>query len=120
MSCALNRDNTLTYNQEPFPLDRTKLVFLSAFGIAAMGLRAEPAAWAWGNQGHEIVAIIAADNRSPAARDHVAKILGTASDVDSIEKGHGCASIRPDTDSRFLATAGNVGEIHISPCHAPK
>ena len=79
-------------------MDRTKLVFLSALGIAAVGLGATSTAWAWGNAGHEIVAVIAADNLSPAARDHVAKILGTGSDLDSIEKAMAAASIRPDTE----------------------
>ncbi len=65
-----------------------------------MGLSATSAAWAWGNQGHEIVAIVAADNLSPAARAHVAKILRTGSEEDSIEKAMAAASIRPDTEFR--------------------
>jgi hypothetical protein len=52
-----------------FSLNRTKLLFLSAFVVAVIGARANSMAWAWGNQGHEIVAIIAADNLSPAARE---------------------------------------------------
>jgi hypothetical protein len=51
---------------------------------------------AWGNQSHEIISIIAADNLSPAAREQVAKILGTPSDVDFLEDAM-AASIRPDT-----------------------
>ena len=81
-------------------MDRTKFLFLSAFAIAVFGVRANSPAWAWGNQGHEIISIIAADNLSPAARDHVAKILGTPSDVNSLEKAMAAASIRPDTEFR--------------------
>ena len=65
-----------------------------------MRIGATSTAWAWGNQSHEIVAIVAADNLSPAARDHVAKILGTGSDVDSIERAMAAASVRPDTEFR--------------------
>jgi hypothetical protein len=57
-------------------------------------------AWAWGDQGHEIIAIIAADNLSTNAREHVATILGTPSDVASLEKAMAAASVRPDTDFR--------------------
>jgi len=67
-------------------LDPTKLLFLFACATAISAVGATSPAWAWGNQGHEIIAIVAADNLLPAAREHVAKILGTASDVDSIEQ----------------------------------
>jgi hypothetical protein len=79
-------------------LNRLKLLFLSAFAITVIGMCAT--AWAWGDQGHEIIAIIAADNLSPSARDHVAKILGTTSDTNSLEKAMAAASIRPDTEFR--------------------
>jgi hypothetical protein len=58
-------------------LDRAKLVLLSAFASAVIGVHANSTAWAWGNQAHEIVAIIAADNLSPSAREQVTRILGT-------------------------------------------
>ena len=32
-------------------------------------------AWGWGNDGHKIVAVVAADNLTPAAQSHVASIL---------------------------------------------
>ena len=57
-------------------------------------------AWAWSAQGHEIISVIAADNLSANAREHVAKILGTASDVASVEKAIATASVRPDTEFR--------------------
>jgi hypothetical protein len=73
---------------------------LSALTLSFFGVRPDSPAWAWGNQGHEIVAVIAADNLSPAAREHVAKILGASSNVDSLEKAMAAASIRPDTEFR--------------------
>jgi hypothetical protein len=57
-------------------------------------------AWAWFAQGHEIVAIIAADDMTPTARLHVAQILGVPDDTSSVEKGMAAASIRPDTEFR--------------------
>ena len=62
--------------------------------------RANSAAWGWGNQGHEIIATIAADNLSLSAREQVARILGTASDAESLEKAMAAASVRPDTEFR--------------------
>lgn len=81
-------------------MNRTNLLLLSAFAILLFGVRPDSPAWAWGNQGHEIAAVIAADNLSPTAREHVAKILGASSDVDSLEKAMAAASIRPDTEFR--------------------
>jgi hypothetical protein len=81
-------------------LDRAKLVLLSAFASAVIGVHANSTAWAWGNQGHEIVSIIAADNLSPSAREQVTRILGTVSDAGSLEKAMAAASVRPDTEFR--------------------
>jgi hypothetical protein len=57
-------------------------------------------AWGWGNDGHKIVAVIAADNLSPAAASHVADILGVAADKRAIAAAMEAASIRPDTQFR--------------------
>ena len=57
-------------------------------------------AWAWGPDGHEIVAIIAADNLTPAAAGHVADILGAPADKRAIATAMAEASIRPDTEFR--------------------
>jgi hypothetical protein len=51
-------------------------------------------------EGHEIVAVIAADNLKPAAKAHVASILGVSDDTASIAKAMEAASIRPDTEFR--------------------
>src|ERR1700675_5086036 len=57
-------------------------------------------AWGWGNDGHKIVAVIAADNLSPRAASHVADILGVTADKRSIAFAMEAASIRPDTEFR--------------------
>jgi S1/P1 Nuclease len=64
------------------------------------GFEATSPAWASGDQGHEIVPVIAADNLSPATREHVAKVLGPSEDVQSLEEAMAAASIRPDTEFR--------------------
>jgi hypothetical protein len=50
------------------PSYRVRGIALLVVGIAFIGLAGSSSAWAWGNEGHEIVAIIAADNLSPAAQ----------------------------------------------------
>jgi S1/P1 Nuclease len=57
-------------------------------------------ALAWFAEGHEIVAIIAADDLTPTARSHVAQILGVSADTRSVETAMAAASIRPDTEFR--------------------
>jgi hypothetical protein len=57
-------------------------------------------AFAWLAEGHEIVAVIAADNLTPVAKAHVASILGVSIDASSIAKAMEAASIRPDTEFR--------------------
>jgi hypothetical protein len=55
---------------------------------------------AWGDHGHEIVAVIAADNLMPAAQSHVASILGVPDNKRAIASAMEAASIRPDTEFR--------------------
>jgi hypothetical protein len=55
-------------------------------------------AWGWGYDGHRIVAVIAADNLTPAAESHVANILGVS--PDQIATAMEAASIRPDSEFR--------------------
>ncbi len=50
--------------------------------------------------GHKIVAVIAADNLTPAAQSHVASILGVSADKRSLASAMEAASIRPDTEFR--------------------
>ena len=57
-------------------------------------------AWAWGSDGHKIVAVIAADNLSPAAAGHVASILGVSADKRAIAAAMEVASNRPDFEFR--------------------
>jgi hypothetical protein len=75
----------------------SRLPFL--VGVAVI-IAASTTAWAWGDQGHEIIAIIAADNLLPSVRDQVAKILGTTSATNSLETAMVAASLRPDTEFR--------------------
>jgi hypothetical protein len=77
-----------------------KLVVVSALAVSIIGARSKSIAWAWGNQGHEVVAIIAADNLTASARTQVAKILAAASDTASLEQAMAAASVRPDTEFR--------------------
>jgi hypothetical protein len=51
-------------------------------------------------EGHKIVAVIAADDLTPTARSHVARILSVPDDTRSVEKVMAAVSIRPDTDFR--------------------
>jgi hypothetical protein len=56
--------------------------------------------WAWFYEGHEVIAIIAANHMTANARSHVAQILGVPDDSASTAKAIAAASIRPDTEFR--------------------
>jgi S1/P1 Nuclease len=78
-------------------LKKTNVVMvLALFGSA---LLARPVG-AWFAEGHEIVAVIAADDLTSTAIPLVARILGVPADTRSIEKAMAAASIRPDTEFR--------------------
>jgi len=57
-------------------------------------------AWAWGSDGHKIVAVIAADNLTPASQSHVASILGVPANKRAVAIAMEAASIRPDFEFR--------------------
>jgi nuclease S1 len=57
-------------------------------------------AWAWGSDGHKIVAVVAADNLTPVTASHVASILGVPADKRAIATAMEAASNRPDTEFR--------------------
>ena len=59
--------------------------------------------WAWGSDGHQIIAYIAADHLSPVARRHVAQILGVADDPTAVADAMARAAIRPDVVFRSSA-----------------
>jgi hypothetical protein len=67
--------------------------------VFATMLFAQPVS-AWFAEGHEIIAVIAADGLTPTARSHVALILGAPADTRLVEKAMAAASIRPDTEFR--------------------
>jgi nuclease S1 len=58
------------------------------------------AARAWGPDGHKIVAVIAADNLTPAAKSHVASIFGVSANKSAIATAMEEASNRPDNEFR--------------------
>ena len=76
-------------------------------------LRSPVPARAWGNDGHEIVAFIAADNLTPAAASHVAGILGVPADKRAIARAMEAASIRPDSEFREDASTTSWHYIDI-------
>src|SRR5271156_2955488 len=55
---------------------------------------------AWGPDGHKIVAVIAADNLTPAAQSHVASILGVPADKRAVATAMEAAANRPDNEFR--------------------
>jgi nuclease S1 len=59
--------------------------------------------WAWGGEGHQIVAYIAADHLSAAARPHVAEILGVADYPPTVAEAMALAEVRPDAEFRNSA-----------------
>jgi nuclease S1 len=77
------------------------VVLAFSFSLALAVLFSPVSAWSWGFDGHQIVAVIAADNLTPAAASHVAVILGVPADNKrAIATAMEAASIRPDTEFR--------------------
>jgi len=68
--------------------------------IVVLAVLCPVSASAWGTDGHKIVAVIAADNLTPAAQSHVASILGASGEKRAIATAMEAASIRPDTEFR--------------------
>ncbi len=74
------------------------MILITSTALAV--LLSPQSAWCWGTDGHKIVALIAADNLTPAARSHVANILGVSSDQRAIASAMETASNRPDFEFR--------------------
>ncbi len=68
-------------------------------------------AWAWGFDGHRIVAVIAADNLTPAAQSHVASIFRVPADKNAIANAMETASTIPD--SRFREEDSTTAPWHF-------
>jgi len=68
-------------------------------------------AWAWFAEGHEIAAVIAADDLTPAARSHVAKVLKVPADPGSVEKARPFDSTRTARIGRFVV--GFFGSANV-------
>jgi hypothetical protein len=81
-------------------VDRLNNSRQSALLALAFALLLPVSAWGWGDDGHEIVAVIAADSLTPAAQSHVASILGVSDNKRAIAYAMEAASIRPDTQFR--------------------
>jgi S1/P1 nuclease len=69
----------------------TRIIFLVVLVVPVR-------AWGWGNDGHKIVAVVAADNLTSAAQSHVASILRVPANRIAIAME--AASIRPDSEFR--------------------
>ena len=67
--------------------------------------------WAWGSEGHQITAYIAADHLNPVARRHVAQILEVPNDPPAVAKAMGRAAVRPDLE--FRTSAAETLEWHF-------
>jgi hypothetical protein len=78
-------------------LKKTNVVMVLALFGSALFARPIGAGFA---EGHEIVAVIAADDLTPTAIPHVAQILGVPASTGLVEKAMAAASIRPDTEFR--------------------
>src|SRR6266851_8640522 len=77
--CAPFEELVRLVNRRHFLLRKTKTILLGTL------LFLSPA-WAWFAEGHEIVAVVAADDLTPAARSNVARILDMPADMLSVEK----------------------------------
>ena len=82
------------------------------FALMLMTLISDPGTcWAWGSDGHQIVGYIAADHLTPAARRHVARILGVANNPTAVERAMAQAAVRPD--AVFRASDPDTIEWHF-------
>ncbi len=79
------------------------MVLLSILSILVSLVSVPVRGWAWGYDGHQIVAYIAADHLTPAARRHVAQILGVADDPSAVAAAMARAAVRPDLEFRTSA-----------------
>jgi hypothetical protein len=79
---------------------KTRSTAIRIANVMLAALLCPVAAWGWGDDGHKIVAVIAADNLTPAAASHVASILGVPANKRAIANAMEAASIRPDWEFR--------------------
>jgi hypothetical protein len=75
---------------------KTGLALIAVVATLLSGI----ASWGWFPEGHQIVAIIAADQLEPAAKAHIARILAVPDDSRAVADAMAAASIRPDTEFR--------------------
>jgi nuclease S1 len=94
-----SRVNNRLQKHRPFYRCAANLVFAAAL----WALLSPAACWAWGGDGHQITALIAADHLNAAARAHVAQILGVPDDAHSVSVAMAHAALVPDTKYRGSA-----------------
>lgn len=70
--------------------------FVAATALLACTAGFAEAAWAWGDAGHQVIAIIASRHLTPTARIQVAKILGVAPSPRAVSVAMAQASLLPD------------------------
>jgi len=76
-------------------------ILCSALGAIVLMVTTVAPVLAWGDDGHQIVAYIAAAHLTPSARNGVARILGVdPRDADAVANAMAEASTRPDLDFR--------------------
>ena len=75
---------------------KTRSTALRITNVMLAVLLCPVAAWGWGDQGHKIVAVIAADNLTPTAQIHVASILGAQPNKSATATAMEAAAILPD------------------------
>jgi hypothetical protein len=85
-------------------------LFAAAAAISIVLLSPLPG-WAWGGDGHQITALIAADHLSSTARSHVAQILGVPDDQRSVANAMARAALVPD--SKYRASAPETLDWHF-------
>ena len=98
------RKDTKSQTYDGFPGKSGSSYFVAAAALLlllpAILISSPNTCWAWGSDGHQIIAYIAADHLNPTARRRVAQILGVANDPPSVAKAMGRAALRPDLEFR--------------------
>jgi hypothetical protein len=73
------------------------------FSLVLFSLALPRACWAWGPDGHQITAYIAADHLNASARGHIAQILGVDDNPSAVARAMAKAAVRPDAEFRSSA-----------------
>jgi hypothetical protein len=96
--------------------DRWAWCAIRGIALILTGLSTATPAWAWGHEGHRVVAKIAAKNLSPNTRKKLAAILGTTDA--GLEAAMADAATWPDEINKKATSTGNWHFIDV-PVTAP-